>query len=579
MARGQVIQRIFELKDKVTSPLSKINKSTVEYRRNLKTLKETGRSAFNALKVGVGVFAAASTAVGAFSFSAVKASSDAAEMQSKFETVFASMTRDAENWAKSWQERVGGSRNEIKALMGDSQDMLTGFGATTEQAFELSKMMQTLGTDLASFGNLQGGAAEGVERLRKGLLGEHENLKAMGIIINETVLAQELASRGDQRKLKDLSELEKIELRYAAAVKQSVNAIGDAEKTSDSLTNQTRNLQGRFKDLKAEVGTTLEPFTLQAVSFFGSQLPSLTDNMMPVFERLGNSLSGAFERAEPILTWIIQTGLPKTVEGIAIVVEKATDLYDFFDTNWTKIEPIVWGVVGAYVAFKAVALASATGVGIATAAQWAWNAAMMANPIGLVVFGVGALIGELVRLTIKFGDVKTATKVMWDSMIAGAEWTVNGTITLFEGLFNTINKGFNYFIDASNKYFGTDYKPLAVEFGRVDFSAAKFGAADQWEADRKREKFQDMDFSKWDDEFNMWGDTPPSTPMPVPQGTGPDGLFSDMSKSLANIDDTLSGKGGKGKGLAPQINITVVGSDLTAEQIADKIVPRILEVI
>lgn len=50
----------------------------------------------------------------------------------------------------------------------------------------------------------------------------------------------------------------------------------------------------------------------------------------------------------------------------------------------------------AMVASRAVLIAGAAATGIVTAAQWAWNAALMANPIGLIIAAIVALVAGLV---------------------------------------------------------------------------------------------------------------------------------------------------------------------------------------
>ncbi len=248
--------------------------------------------------------------------------SDAEEMQSKFNTVFDNMSSDAEAWATNFRKRVGGSRVEIKGMIADSQDMLTGFGATTEKAFDLSTKMQELGTDLASFQNISGGSQEAVERLRKGLLGEHENLKALGIIINQTALEQELSLRGDKRKLKDLSELEKIELRYAIAVKQSKNAIGDAEKTSGGFANQLRNLKGQVKDVTAKLGSYLLPIATKVITFINEQIPNMEQYIITGFQNIGNIIKPIYETIMPLL----QQGFEFFTNNIIPLFQERMDL-------------------------------------------------------------------------------------------------------------------------------------------------------------------------------------------------------------------------------------------------------------
>ena len=46
--------------------------------------------------------------------------------------------------------------------------------------------------------------------------------------------------------------------------------------------------------------------------------------------------------------------------------------------------------------------------GIVTAAQWAWNVAMSANPIGLIIIAVAGLVAGLIALTGHWGTVRNA---------------------------------------------------------------------------------------------------------------------------------------------------------------------------
>lgn len=89
-----------------------------------------------------------------------------------------------------------------------------------------------------------------------------------------------------------------------------------------------------------------------------------------------------------------------------------------------------------------------------TAAQWLWNAAMSANPIGLVIAGIAALVGALVLFFTKtklgqkiwaavWGGIKAAAaavvswfqgtalpilKAVWDGIASGALWLYNNAI-------------------------------------------------------------------------------------------------------------------------------------------------------
>lgn len=66
------------------------------------------------------------------------------------------------------------------------------------------------------------------------------------------------------------------------------------------------------------------------------------------------------------------------------------------------------GTTVAITAQGAASVAAAAGMKVAAAAQWLWNAAMAANPIGLVIAGVVALIGIIVVLVGKWQAVSEA---------------------------------------------------------------------------------------------------------------------------------------------------------------------------
>lgn len=68
----------------------------------------------------------------------------------------------------------------------------------------------------------------------------------------------------------------------------------------------------------------------------------------------------------------------------------------------------------ATVASRTAAVAGAVATGAVTAAQWLWNAAMTANPIGLIIVGIAALIAAIVWLVMNWDKVRAAGAAAWD---------------------------------------------------------------------------------------------------------------------------------------------------------------------
>jgi len=84
---------------------------------------------------------------------------------------------------------------------------------------------------------------------------------------------------------------------------------------------------------------------------------------------------------------------------------------------------------------------------IGTAAQWAWNAAMSANPVGLIVIAIAALIGIIVLLVKNWDDVKAAGAAAWDWIKSA--WS--GAGSFFSGIGDAIS---GVFKSAFNKVAG-----------------------------------------------------------------------------------------------------------------------------
>lgn len=138
----------------------------------------------------------------------------------------------------------------------------------------------------------------------------------------------------------------------------------------------------------------------------------------------------------------LSTGISKTVDLVVWLGEGVADVYNYIATNWTTIEPIVWGIAAALTAWKLASMAvgsasmfAAIGTGIMTAAVFlqtaatgglalAWrglNAAMKANLFIAIITVVIAVIAWLWKL------YQTN-----DTFAAGWQRTWNGLFNFFD---------------------------------------------------------------------------------------------------------------------------------------------------
>ena len=206
---------------------------------------------------------------------AIKMASDFEETDTKFKTVFSSIQREAEHTAKVFKQSFGLSSKAAKQMLGDTGDLLVGFGFTEKEALDLSKQVNELAVDLASFTNFSGGAEGASLALTKALLGERESIKSLGIAITEADLKSFAKDLG--LNFKELDRVGKATLTYKLALKQSSKAVGDFSRTSEGFANQTRILFGELQDLSVEIGSKLLPVAKKILTWARDMLRSFSD--------------------------------------------------------------------------------------------------------------------------------------------------------------------------------------------------------------------------------------------------------------------------------------------------------------
>lgn len=267
-------------------------------------------------------------------------------------------------------------------------------------------------------------------------------------------------------------------------------------KTPEGRIVQLRNAWGSVKDI---VGYGVLPAITSVVTFLASKIPAaqavmtkavdavkvpfiwIKDNILPPlvtafqnvwnygvsafnniksaveqneskFASVGTLLTGvrdalfnAFEFCKPALNWVKDTGLPLVVSGLGGVLQIASGVLNFFVNNWGAIAPIITGIAGAILIYKGAVMAIQVAQKawnavqlICTAAQWAWNVALSANPIGIIIVAIGALIAIGVALWMNWDNVcawcKQAFQAVGDFFVSVG----NSIASFFVGLWNGI---------------------------------------------------------------------------------------------------------------------------------------------
>lgn len=92
----------------------------------------------------------------------------------------------------------------------------------------------------------------------------------------------------------------------------------------------------------------------------------------------------------------------------------------------------------AAIASRVATLANAAATGIATAAQWLWNAAFAASGIGLIILAVAALVAGIIYLATQTQFFQKLWEVVWNAVKIAFEATFNFIKSYYEFVFNAL---------------------------------------------------------------------------------------------------------------------------------------------
>lgn len=278
------------------------------------------------------------------------------------------------------------------------------------------------------------------------------------------------------------------------------NFGGLAENMANTPEGKVKQLQNAWGSVKDIVGYAVLPAVTSVVTFMASKIPQaqrfmtnavnavkvvlvwIKDNVLPplvtafqsvwnfgvsafnniktaveansgkfsgilvILGGVKNALFAAFEFCKPAINWIKDTGLPLVVNALAGVVAGATAVYNFIANNWNLIAPIIAGIAGAIIIYQtAVAAVNivqgawAAIQGVCTAAQWALNVALSANPIGIIIVAIGALIAIGVAMWMNWDSIcawcKNAFQAVGDFFVSVG----NSIAAFFSGLWSGIS--------------------------------------------------------------------------------------------------------------------------------------------
>ena len=232
-------------------------------------------------------------------------------------------------------------------------------------------------------------------------------------------------------------------------------AMDISTQTGMDLTSVTDALakayQGNFKGLRSlspematliKEGASLEEVMNVLGGTFGGATAAAAGTAEGQMKRLGIALAETKESIGAALIPVVEKLLPLLLSFGNWAQENTT--------TFLVIAGVIGGIGVAILAANAAIRLWTLGTQIAAAAQWLWNAALAANPLGLIVIGIAAVIAILAIMYTKFEGVRNVVDKVF-SFIKTAMTTsvdfitdyVQGVLGVYKAIFNTIAKLWN----------------------------------------------------------------------------------------------------------------------------------------
>jgi len=405
-------------------------------------LKKTMR---NMVGLVAGVFAV--DKVKNFGLSAIETAANFKAMDAQFEQVFKGMESQSENSLNAIAEKTGMLPERLKGSFTKIAAFAKTTGVDTESALGLTERATIAAADSAAFYDRS--IEEVAESLQSFLKGNYENDAALGISATEFT-RNTAAMTKFGKKFNDLTEYQKQDtlMQMVEDGNLLTGALHQAANEADAYENQLGNMKMAWTKFKAKIGgPLLQPFvdSMMSASQWMENLD--TDKLVSKIDRVVGFVGTV---KETIMSLVYDTGEVSDLwQNFGLPKETSDQIASFADTMKTTFVAGIdvaetafngfkaglgWvidnkdivisglaGIAGGFAALKAITFVKAAldlyknSTIVSTFATQGFNAALRANPIGMVVTAIGLLVAGGVLLYQNWDTVKAKAGELWSA--------------------------------------------------------------------------------------------------------------------------------------------------------------------
>ena len=441
--------------------LSKLASKTDDLAGGFKDAEKASLSFGDVLKANIlsdaiiSGFSKLTDAITGFAAGSVTTAAELKAEASQFEQAFGQMEGTATAAIADIADETGILDTRLNSAATSIYSFARASGGTEAESMSLMEDALTAAADAAAYYDRS--LDDTTEQLMSFLKGNYENDAALGLSTTE---ATRNAAAMEQfgKEFNDLTEIQKQQtlLSMVTDAQALSGAMGQASRESDGLENVMGNLSEVGRQIQGNIGAPVLEAIIPAIQEITNSLMQWTEGVD--WTAFGNAVSG-------FITGIIDNG-PTIISIIAGIAAGFV--------AWNVVT-MIQGVVSAINAFK---IANEG----ASIAQLALNAAMNANPIGIIVTAITALITIIGTLWATNEDFRNAVVEIWENIKAAfveaweaieAAWSVASAY--FTAIWNAIKVTFAPVVEYLSGIFSDAWESVKHIFiGVIDFIAGVF---------------------------------------------------------------------------------------------------------
>ena len=365
-----------------------------------------------------------------FSKECINAGAEVSAETAAFTQIMGDYADEASKKLSGIADTTGMVDSRLTPYMTSMTAKFKGLGYGVDDATSMAARGLTMAADASAFWDMS--LDESTSHLNSFINGSYEGGEAIGLFANDTQMA---AYAIEQGLVKDTAAWSKLDeatkqatrLEYAENMMKQSGATGQAAKESGAYANVMANLTEKWRQFQATIGEPLiEHVVVPAVNLLSAGIDKLSIGVQYVKDHFNEWM----EAAKGLVPWIeaaiitygglkvgtaiqgIVTGFQNAKLAVTLFTQSqgAANIATGIATGALKLQEVAVGLLTGKIKLSQVATA------LWSKAQAALNIVLNANPIGLVVAAIAALVAGFVVAYQKSETFRNFVNGLWDSL-------------------------------------------------------------------------------------------------------------------------------------------------------------------